>query len=117
MLEIIQEGNDPVRVGINMSQVFIHGLTYAVMDTAKGFEKVFDGNTIYLKGFMPRSELLNHFKVNGRILMFPIEGEGTSNVTFHDIVLATKFKVKSVLRDNEEYMEVDKIKMKFVPGR
>lgn len=107
----------------------------------RGFNEKPDGKyEIRLKG--PRAELVGPYRVNGRILILPIQGDGISNITLGEWFLAianhhhhhqienevthsincslsvdgdflVRFHGKSVTRNGKTYLRVENLKLSF----
>lgn len=99
--------------------------------TYRGFNKDPIGDYVFkLKG--PVLHLIGPYKISGRVLILPIQGEGASNITLgtlHSINSETGFKIsnfvtvspditikftgKTTTRNGKEYLYTDDLKLSF----
>lgn len=78
----------------------------------RGFNENPEGKyEIRLKG--PRLELVGPYSVQGRILILPIQGVGTSNITVLDPDFLIRFNGKSVTRNGKTYLKPEGTKLSF----
>lgn len=110
-MDIVQGGQSPVNIVLNFRNVDFTGLSTAVLNSVKGFDRDFKGKTNEIRVFVPKAALIGNYKISGRVLVLPIQGNGRSNLTLDKVDLGLKFNSKSVIKNNKEYMQVDKIKL------
>uniref|UniRef100_A0A336LPE9 CSON015406 protein n=1 Tax=Culicoides sonorensis TaxID=179676 RepID=A0A336LPE9_CULSO len=110
-MDIVQGGNSPVNIVLNFKDVDFLGLSGAQVKTVKGFEPDFKNKKVEIRVTIPIASLLGNYKINGRVLVLPIQGEGRSNLTLTNADIGLKFLPKSVMKGDKEYMQVDKIKL------
>lgn len=110
-MDIVQGGNSPVNIVLNFRDVDFLGLSRAKVKSVKGFDPDFHNKKIEIKILFPSASLLGDYKVNGRVLVLPIQGQGKSNLTLTNVNIGLKFLPKSVMKGDKEYMQVDKIKL------
>lgn len=108
---VIKSGSGPVRLSITVTDLDIRGFEKLNVKTLKGFEKNFDGKTITLTGSVPKILVNNYMKLTGQVLIVPVNSQGNSTIQMHDVKFNVKFRVKSVLKNEKEHMQVDKLKM------
>lgn len=110
-MDIVQGGNSPVNIVLNFKDVDFLGLSRAQVMSVKGFEPDFHNKKIEIRIKVPLASLLGDYKVSGRVLVLPIQGEGKSNLTLTNVDIGLKFLPKSLMKGDKEYMQVDKIKL------
>lgn len=77
-----------------------------------GFQKEPAGKyMLKIKG--PVLYLVGPYKISGRVLVLPIQGDGQSNITLVDPEITITFDGKSVSRNNKEYLGIDNAKLTF----
>lgn len=116
-MDIVQGGNGPVQMQLLFRNCSLHGISKGKISTIKGFEENFDGKNAEISGLVPKVELLGNYKINGQILILPIKGHGRTNCTLMNLRYHLMFKMKSVLKNGKEYMEIEKLKIKINPSR
>lgn len=47
----------------------------------RGFQKDPRGSKIEVEGFLPKITLIGDYKIQGKVLILPIQGNGKSNLT------------------------------------
>lgn len=52
-----------------------------------------------LEADIPKVILLGHYKINGQILVLPIQGEGNSNLTLGKFIFLRDYKIPVVFND------------------
>lgn len=87
------------------------------MRSVKGFNENFNGEIFEINLFVPRFEMISKAKVTGKILIIPIQGDGTSKLVMEKAELAIKLKVKAVQRNGKDYLMVDKVKIRLTPQK
>lgn len=76
-----------------------------------------DGGRFNFDLEVPVITQIGAYKINGKVLVLPIQGTGRSNMTFDRPIMKLRATTKSMKRDNEEYMQIDKVKINIVPKR
>lgn len=66
---------------------------------------------IYAK--IPQLTLEGDYKINGRVLVLPIVGQGRSSMKFDDFDIGIKYKPKIMIKNGKEYIQTDKFKLEF----
>lgn len=62
---------------------------------------------------MPIVTLQGDYKINGRVLVLPIQGNGKSTLTFENVDINFKYKPKVIVKNGKEYIQTDKFKLDF----
>lgn len=116
-MDIIQGGDGPVQLQLLFRNCSLYGISKGQISSVKGFVEDFNGKQVEIKGMIPRVELIGAYKINGKILILPIKGQGRSNSTLVNLRFVINFRMQSVMKDDGEYMEIDKFKVKINPSR
>lgn len=66
---------------------------------------------IYAK--LPLVTLQGDYKINGRVLILPIQGDGKSLLSFENVDIGIKYKPKIVTKNGKEFIQTDKFKLEF----
>lgn len=109
----IEQGEEsPVNVVLTYTNNTFSGLRDFKFYEIKGFNEKLDGKyEIRFKG--PRAELIGPYRVNGRILILPIQGDGISNITVLDADFLVRFNGKATMKNGKTYLKVENLKMSF----
>lgn len=70
---------------------------------------------IYAK--LPAVTLDGDYKINGRVLVLPIQGVGKSKLNFENVNIAIKYKPRMIVKNGKEYIQTDKFKLEFDTGK
>lgn len=111
-----QGSESPVNIELNFKETDLIGLQAHDFYSIKGFQKDNQGAyEIKLKG--PVIYLIGPYKISGRVLILPIQGEGKSNITLVAPDLTIKFTGKTTTRNGKEYLYTDDLKLVFTIER
>jgi len=111
-----QGSESPVNIELNFKEIDLIGLAAHDFYSIKGFQRDNQGAyEIKLKG--PVLYLIGPYKVSGRVLILPIQGEGKSNMTLVAPDLAIKFTGKTTTRNGKQYLYTDDLKLTFTIER
>lgn len=67
--------------------------------------------------FVPRIDIVGKYKINGRVLVLPIQGEGNAKLAFDNATLVIKYKPKLVLKKDKQFVQTEKFKLDFDTSR
>lgn len=68
-----------------MKNVDLHGLTSARITKMSGFEKSFEKAKIEVIVNFPQMRLEGPYKIDGRVQVLPVQGQGNANMTFSEL--------------------------------
>ncbi|XP_047098153.1 protein takeout-like [Schistocerca piceifrons] len=111
----IGRGSGPVDVSLDFKDLTIHGLSSAVIETAS-----FDTKTLSLDmqtRFPGPVSLLGQYRIDGKVLVLPITGEGRCNLTFADLTTTAKIRAEKVVKDGQTYGRVLSFGFSLQPQR
>lgn len=107
-----QGSESPVNIELNFKEIDLIGLTAHNVYGITGFNKDPIGDYVFkLKG--PVLHLIGPYKISGRVLILPIQGEGASNITLVSPDITIKFTGKTTTRNGKEYLYTDDLKLSF----
>lgn len=66
---------------------------------------------IYAK--LPLVTLQGDYKINGRVLVLPIQGVGKSSLNFENVEIAIKYKPRKLIKNGKEFIQTEKFRLDF----
>lgn len=66
-----------------------------------------------MHGRVPKIILKGDYKVNGRVLVLPIQGDGKATLVFDNFDIVVKLKPKIIIKKDKEYIQTDVFKLDF----
>lgn len=66
---------------------------------------------------VPKISITGKYKVNGRVLVLPIQGEGNARLQFDDANLVVKYKPKVVEKRGKKYIQTERFQLDFDTSR
>ncbi|XP_055543663.1 protein takeout-like [Wyeomyia smithii] len=110
-MDIVQ-GEGPINIVLNFKNVELTGLSQSAIKKANGFTA--DPTRMELGILVPAASLVGGYKINGKVLILPIQGEGHSNMTMENCHIQLKWTGKLVDHANgKKYYQMDKLKATF----
>lgn len=110
-MDIVQ-GQGPVNIVLNFKNVDITGFKDVIVKKAKGLTS--NPNVIEMNLLLPVASLIGSYKIKGKVLILPIQGEGTSNMTMENCDFIMKFNGGLEKKaDGKKYYQMNKIKATF----
>lgn len=61
--------------------------------------------------------LLGKYKVDGKVLVLPIKGEGQSILIFDNAQLIVRYKPKQIEKNGKQYIQTERFKLEFDTDR
>ena len=80
-MQIKQGGDSPINIVLDFNNIIISGMSKAVAYKATGFSKNVAGDKVVLRMKAPSLSVHGPYKINGKVLILPIQGDGKSNLT------------------------------------
>ncbi|XP_013113707.1 protein takeout [Stomoxys calcitrans] len=113
-IHIKQGAESPVNIELDFKDNQIIGLKDAKVVKVKGFGKdLTKKHDIHL--VVPQIDLVGNYKVDGKILILPISGKGTNNITLFNTDLRIQFTGVSMEKDGSTYMNIEKFRLDLDP--
>lgn len=116
-LNIEQGGNGPITIKLYFKDLAYSGFSQARMTKFEGPGDKLENGRFSMDLEAPVITQVGAYKINGKVLVLPIQGTGQSNMTFERPILKFRATTKSVMKNGEEYMQVDRVKINIVPSR
>lgn len=115
-LSIKQGADNPVNIDLTFSKNKLYGISTGKALKVKGYGEKPDGYHEIQLSFKQIS-LVGNYRIGGRILILPINGQGKSNMTLSNCKLIAGFKGTSVVKNGETYLKLSDMKLKIEPKR
>lgn len=109
--------NSPVNINLDLMNQDLHGLTNIKVKKVRGFEKNPEGQLFDVDAFVDRVKLIGQYKIDGRVLVLPIQGQGRSNLTLDNLNINIKFTTRSTVKNNNLYIQTTKMRFTFDVSR
>lgn len=61
----------------------------------------------------PKITVSGDYKINGRVLVLPIQGSGKANLVFENSTMVVKYKPKVIIKKGKQYIQTDKFHLDF----
>lgn len=62
---------------------------------------------------VPKIVIKGKYKIDGRVLVLPIQGEGNADLVFDNAVFIVKYKPKVVEKNGKQYIQTDRFQLDF----
>ncbi|KAK3929110.1 Protein takeout [Frankliniella fusca] len=110
---VIDQGNGPVSIDLQFTDLHIHGLKDAKikddMNASTTKPIYFSGKTQIAKGIT----LKGQYKVNGKVLVLPIQGEGECELNLENVSALFALHCHEETKDGLRYLNIDDFKFTF----
>ncbi|XP_052891481.1 uncharacterized protein LOC128299527 [Anopheles moucheti] len=113
-MDIVQ-GDGPINIVLNFKKVDLTGFQHAQIKKASGFTS--NPTKMDLNVLVPVASLVGGYRINGKVLILPIQGEGSSNMTMVNCDISLKWTGKLVDKNGKQFYQVDKFKVHFDTSR
>lgn len=78
---ISQGKNSPVNIALNFTNIDLTGLSNAMFYKVEGFNADPEGDKLDIRFKAPKVMVTGPYKINGKVLILPIQGSGKTNLT------------------------------------
>lgn len=116
-LAIEQGGSSPVNIKLYFKNLAYNGFSNAKFVRLNGLKETVNGSRLNFDMHVPLVSQVGQYKITGSVLILPINGNGFSNMTFVDSMMKFRSTTKSVMKDGQEYLQIDKAKLKIDTSR
>ncbi|XP_058449586.1 protein takeout-like [Malaya genurostris] len=107
-MDIVQ-GDGPINIELNFKNVDLTGLSESEVKKVTGFTA--NPTKMELSLLIPVASLVGGYKINGKVLILPIQGQGHSNMTMVNCDVHLKWTGKLVDHANgKKHYQMDKLK-------
>ncbi|CAO1381475.1 unnamed protein product [Diamesa hyperborea] len=112
-VSVEQGGNSAVNLKQSFKDAYIHHLTDSVVQrTAVKFDKF----AMKTDAYTPRMDFVGDYKMEGKILVLPITGNGKANVSMHQLTTRHELRGDTFTKDDGNvYLNITSYKIKFTP--
>lgn len=112
-IDIAQGGNSPVSINLNFKDLDLGGLSKAVITRVVGFGSDPKTSKYEVYATVPKIVITGKYKIDGRILVLPIRGEGDAHLVFDNAVLNVKYKPKVIEKKGKQYIQTERFQLDF----
>lgn len=134
-MNIEQAGDGPVTLKINLRNIEMNGMSQMKFYKMDGFRKEIDKAKIEMRFKCPALNIQGPYKLDGRVLVLPVQGDGIINLTLGkisrssikhstvlnvvysfrlaDVDVTMKLLGKKSIKQGKEHFEIDKSKLSF----
>uniref|UniRef100_A0A336LYW3 CSON008368 protein n=1 Tax=Culicoides sonorensis TaxID=179676 RepID=A0A336LYW3_CULSO len=116
-LSIEQGGSSPVNIKLYFKNLAYSGFSRAKMVKLNGLKENINDSKLNFDLHVPLVSQVGQYKITGSVLILPISGNGLSNMTFVESVMKFRSTTKSVMKGGEEYLQIDRAKLKIDTSR
>lgn len=116
-LAIENGGQSPVRIKLYFRDINYHGIGNGHIDNLIGLGKELNNTKFGFDLKVPKITQLGKYKINGQVLILPIQGEGESNMTFIKPVMKFRSFIKTFTKNGQEYMHIDRARINLSTTR
>ncbi|XP_040175187.1 uncharacterized protein LOC120908341 [Anopheles arabiensis] len=113
-MDIVQ-GDGPINIVLNFKKVDLGGFREAQIKKINGFTS--NPTKMEMNLLVPVASLVGGYRINGKVLILPIQGEGNSNMTMVNCDISLKWTGKLVEKSGQQFYQVDKFKVHFDTSR
>lgn len=84
-MDLEQGDQSPVNIKLNFRNITFTGLSIAKVYKVSGFNENPQGDKLDIRFKTPKITIAGPYKVLGKVLILPIQGDGTCNLTLGDL--------------------------------
>ncbi|KAF4528513.1 hypothetical protein B566_EDAN015252, partial [Ephemera danica] len=107
----MREGRGSAQFSLSLNNVLMYGLSeLQLLSTSNEIPK--GGVNMKADITIPRFQIISDYKIQGRILVLPIQGNGKSNFTLENLRITSFLENRLFEKDGEQFLEVMKFKPK-----
>ncbi|XP_055679564.1 protein takeout-like [Lutzomyia longipalpis] len=110
-IAIENSGNRAVNIRLVFHNVTLHGLKDITITRITGFPEDFDGAKNEIEFSAPVFQLIGQYRINGRVLILPIQGNGQSNSTLENVKIRLRFTGRKMSKDGQDYLQTNNTKI------
>ncbi|XP_014287382.1 protein takeout [Halyomorpha halys] len=108
----LSKGRGPVSMELSLEDADVHGISMLQVKDTKT-----DWKTMNVKVTVPKIVVLSNYKVDGKVLILPITGQGKGNLTLDDLSLNIESKWNRIKKGNTEYFNMESLTVPLEPKR
>lgn len=112
-MDVVQGGNVPVQIDLKFRKVELLGLSKAKVYKMSGFKIDPENNKLDMRFKTPLGTLVGPYIINGKMLILPINGNGSVTLNLENLDIHLKLLTKKVVKDGKTYMKIEKSKFSY----
>ncbi|XP_055327034.1 protein takeout-like [Sitodiplosis mosellana] len=116
-IDISQGSNSPIAIKLNFRDLDLSGISQSVINRVVGFGADPNSSKYEVYAVVPKITITGKYKIDGRVLVLPIQGEGNAHLVFDNTNLVVKYKPKVVEKNGKQYIQTEKFQLDFDPSR
>ncbi|KAG4079172.1 hypothetical protein HA402_001143 [Bradysia odoriphaga] len=111
-LNIVQ-GSGPVNIKMHLKNLNFHGFSTAQVSRVVGFGKDPKKSKFEFYGRIPRLSIIGNYKLNGNVIILPVQGDGPANMTFENLDVSIRGVPRVDVKGGKEYLQFSKFNVDF----
>ncbi|XP_055856182.1 protein takeout-like [Episyrphus balteatus] len=111
-IKIKGDSSKPVNFDLEMTNLTFSGYSKMTFTKFSGFKNEPKDLVIDTESLCDEAEIKGKYKVSGKMLLFPITGDGDISIKINGLHIKSRSKPKTELRDGKEYLKTDYYKIK-----
>ncbi|XP_031638896.1 protein takeout-like [Contarinia nasturtii] len=112
-IDITQGASSPIAINLNFRDLDLSGISNAVINRVVGFDTDPSTSKYEVYAIVPKISISGKYKIDGRVLVLPIKGEGKANLVFDNANLVVKYKPKVIEKTGKEYIQTERFQLDF----
>jgi len=116
-IDIAQGANSPIAINLSFKNLDLSGLSKAYITKVEGFGPDPTTSKYEVYAVVPKINIVGDYKVDGRVLVLPIQGEGKANLAFDNANLVIKYKPKLVEKKGKTFIQTERFQLEFETSR
>ncbi|XP_013110638.1 protein takeout [Stomoxys calcitrans] len=105
----------PVNVDITFTDFDMLGLKDLKIISVEGLQADLSGRNVFV-GKVPEMRLKGQYKVEGRVLVLPVVGDGPCDLMMKNAEFKLSYDLKKVEKNGKIFAKLEHVKLEFVPG-
>ncbi|XP_024876958.1 protein takeout-like [Temnothorax curvispinosus] len=113
---------DSLKIGesqgsVSLKQEYRNVKIYGLTKDLQVYNYTIDWDNLIFRSesFNPQVDFVADYKLDGKILLLPIRGEGKCNISIHDLITKHEIHYEKFQKDGETYMRSTKYMVNFIP--
>lgn len=116
-LTIQQDGQIPIRFKLFFKSLAYNGWSQVKVTKLKIPKGNIDNEKLNFNLYVPLVIQKASYNIDGTVIVLPIKGNGLSNMTFVESNMKFRSTTKSLIRNGEKFIQIDKAKLSIETSR
>lgn len=116
-LTIQQDGQIPIRFKLFFKSLAYNGWSQAKVTKLKIPKGNIDNEKLNFNLYVPLVIQKASYNIDGTVIVLPIKGNGLSNMTFVESNMKFRSTTKSLIRNGEKFIQIDKANLRIETSR